>query len=85
MTFVFIFLIKGIEAAAYLSLENRCSSVTVINNTSVPFERSFGPAVGGRIQALLESKGVNFINDSTVVEVNGNDNKVTGVSCISLT
>lgn len=68
----------GMEAAAYLSTEERSSSVTVIGSSSVPFERSLGSAVGKRIQQLFEDKGIRFINSSSLVEIKGS-NKVEKV------
>lgn len=68
------------EAAAYLASNNRASSVTVIGNTSVPFERSLGFAVGKRVQEMFEEKNVKFINNVGVTEFSEEEGKLAGVS-----
>ena len=68
------------EVAAFLSSNDRAASVTVIGNTSVPFEYSLGHAVGQRIQEMFEEKGVKFIAKSGVVGFNEDDGKASGVS-----
>lgn len=67
------------EAAAYLSSEDRAASVTVVGNTEVPFERSLGRAVGERIQKLFEENGVKFANKVNVKEFIGEDGQVKEV------
>ncbi|XP_027239416.2 apoptosis-inducing factor 3 isoform X2 [Penaeus vannamei] len=69
----------GMEAAAYLSSEDRAASVTVVGNTEVPFERSLGRAVGERIQKLFEENGVKFANKVNVKEFIGEDGQVKEV------
>ena len=70
------------EAAAYLSSNNRAASVTVIGNTSVPFERSLGRQVGDRIQRMFEEQGVKFVNGAGVTEISGDGGKLTGVGYV---
>lgn len=69
----------GMEAAAYLASNNRAASVTIIGNTSVPFERSLGPTVGKRIQEMFEEQGVKFINSAGVTEFANENDKLSGV------
>lgn len=71
--------LTGMEAAAYLSSEDRAASVTVVGNTEVPFERSLGRAVGERIQKLFEEKEVKFVNNVNVKEFRGEGGQVTEV------
>ncbi|KAG7154387.1 apoptosis-inducing factor 3-like [Homarus americanus] len=72
--------------AAYLATNERAASVTIIGYTSVPFQRSLGLEVGGRIQALFEEQGVKFINGAKVVLDTGEtipaDVVVTGVGVV---
>ena len=68
------------EVAAFLSSNDRAASVTVIGNTSVPFENSLGHSVGKRIQDMFEEKGVKFIAKAGVVGFTESDGKVNGVS-----
>lgn len=68
------------EVAAYLATNNRTASVTVIGNSSVPFEYSLGEAVGKRIQEMFEEQGVKFINNAGVAEFTESGGKLTGVS-----
>lgn len=70
------------EAAAYLSSEDRAASVTVVGNTKVPFERSLGQSVGERIQKLFEENGVKFVNEVNVTEFRGEDGEVKEVRVI---
>nr|XP_053654443.1 apoptosis-inducing factor 3-like [Cherax quadricarinatus] len=69
----------GMEAAAYLASNNRAASVTVIGNTSVPFERSLGLDVGKRIQEMFEEQGVRFFNNAGVTEFTDENGKLSGV------
>ncbi|XP_042207746.1 apoptosis-inducing factor 3-like isoform X2 [Homarus americanus] len=69
----------GMEAAAYLATNERAASVTIIGYTSVPFQRSLGLEVGGRIQALFEEQGVKFINGAKVTEFTSEEGRLTGV------
>lgn len=48
----------GMEVAA--SLIQAGLAVTVVSPTAVPFEKIFGPAVGGRLQKLHAEQGVEF-------------------------
>ncbi|XP_068249916.1 apoptosis-inducing factor 3-like isoform X1 [Palaemon carinicauda] len=68
----------GMEVASYLSSDNRAESVTVIGNTSVPFENSLGVEVGSRIRQMFEEQGVKFLN-AGVMEIVGDGGKLTGV------
>ncbi|KAG0715763.1 Apoptosis-inducing factor 3 [Chionoecetes opilio] len=70
----------GMEVAAFLATNDRAASVTVVGNTSVPFENSLGHSVGKRIQEMFEEKGVKFIAKAGVVAFTENDGKVDGVS-----
>ena len=70
------------EAAAYLSTNNRSMQVTVINSDSVPFERVLGPQVGAAIEHLFNEKGVKFQHKTHVTEFHGEDGKVNKVSII---
>lgn len=49
----------GMEVAAFLA--GKAESVTVIGNSSVPFERSLGTDIGKFIQNMHEEKGNKFI------------------------
>ncbi|KAK3870581.1 hypothetical protein Pcinc_024206 [Petrolisthes cinctipes] len=69
----------GMEAAAYLATDNRAGSVSVIGNTTVPFERSLGSGVGNRIQRLFEEHQVKFYNNVGVKEFTEEDGKLKGV------
>ncbi|XP_045125782.1 apoptosis-inducing factor 3-like isoform X1 [Portunus trituberculatus] len=70
----------GMEVAAFLSSNDRAASVTVIGNTSVPFEYSLGHDVGQRIQEMFEEKGVKFIAKSGVVGISEDEGKASGVT-----
>ncbi|MPC22738.1 Apoptosis-inducing factor 3 [Portunus trituberculatus] len=59
---------------------DRAASVTVIGNTSVPFEYSLGHDVGQRIQEMFEEKGVKFIAKSGVVGISEDEGKASGVT-----
>lgn len=48
----------GLEAAAYCV--NKVAKVTVVGRDSVLLRHSFGPEVGGRIQALFEQNEIEF-------------------------
>lgn len=74
----------GMEVAAYLSTNDRAASVTVIGNSSVPFEFSLGQVVGKRIQEMFEEKGVKFINQAGVVEFTETDGRLSGVSLVQV-
>lgn len=73
------------EAASYLATDNRAASVSVIGNTTVPFERSLGSEVGKRIQRLFEEYHVKFYNNVGVKEFTEEDGKLTGVSTLVYT
>lgn len=66
--------------AAYLASNNRAASVTVVGNTSVPFEYSLGQDVGKRIQEMFEEQKVKFINKAGVTQFTESDGKLSGVS-----
>lgn len=67
------------EAAAYLASNDRAASVTIVGNTSVPFEYSLGYAVGKRIQEFFEEQGAKFINSVGVTEFTEKDGRLAGV------
>lgn len=70
------------EVAAFLASNDRAASITVIGNTSVPFENSLGHAVGKRVQGMFEEKGVKFIAKAGVVGFAESDGNVNGVSAV---
>ncbi|XP_049793690.1 apoptosis-inducing factor 3 isoform X1 [Schistocerca nitens] len=57
----------GMEAAAYCV--KKVHSVTVVIRDSVPFKASLGEAVGGRLMALAQENGVQFITGSGLTEL----------------
>ncbi len=59
----------GLEAAS--ALRKRGVRVTVVAPESIPFERQFGPEIGGMMQRLHESKGVAFRLGAEVASVEG--------------
>ena len=71
--------ILGMEAAAYLISKECSKSVTVVGNSSVPFERSLGVAVGTRLMKFFENKGIQFRNSAGVAKIHGIEGKVSKV------
>eukprot|EP00163_Fabomonas_tropica_P005802 TRINITY_DN1542_c0_g1_i2.p1 TRINITY_DN1542_c0_g1~~TRINITY_DN1542_c0_g1_i2.p1 ORF type:complete len:516 (-),score=192.07 TRINITY_DN1542_c0_g1_i2:110-1657(-) len=69
----------GMEAAAALITQKKIKTVTVVGMESVPFERVLGADIGATMQALAESKGVQFRMKAMLKRYVGKNGKVTGV------
>uniref|UniRef100_A0A182N6V4 Rieske domain-containing protein n=1 Tax=Anopheles dirus TaxID=7168 RepID=A0A182N6V4_9DIPT len=67
----------GLEAAAYCV--GKVAKVTVIGRGPVPLKESFGDAIGRRVMALFEEKGVEFVMNSGIRRCVGQEGAVTQV------
>nr|CAI5832079.1 unnamed protein product [Callosobruchus analis] len=61
----------AMEAASYLS--SKVKKVTVVIREDVPFKASLGPEIGAAFKKLFEEKGVNFVVNSGMKSIVGDD------------
>ncbi|CAB3220616.1 unnamed protein product [Arctia plantaginis] len=59
----------GLEIAS--SCKEKAKSMTVVGKDNAPLGQVFGPEIGGSLQKLFESKGVNFQFETTITKCNG--------------
>ncbi len=59
------------QIAAYFA--DKASLVTVVGNSSLPFEKSLGREIGEYLKGLHETKGVKFISNTSVQKYIGDD------------
>lgn len=69
----------GMEAAACLKSRKNIEKIVVVGMEKVPFERVLGEQVGGALQKLSESKGIEFRMQAVLKRYIGTDGKLTGV------
>uniref|UniRef100_A0A182QYX1 Rieske domain-containing protein n=1 Tax=Anopheles farauti TaxID=69004 RepID=A0A182QYX1_9DIPT len=67
----------GLEAAAYCV--GKVGKVTVIGRGAVPLKESFGDAIGRRVMALFQEKGVEFVMNSGIQKCEGEEGAVKQV------
>ena len=65
----------GMEVAAALKLG--ASSVTVVGQSSVPFQHILGQEIGQAVKELFESKGITFHMNTTIREFRGSGGNVS--------
>jgi apoptosis-inducing factor 3 len=73
----------GMETAAYLLANRKCTNVTVIGMEEQPFSRVLGNEIGLVMRRLHESKGCKFIMNAVASKFNG-DSSSKKVASITL-